>query len=235
MASRAIIFDLDDTLYPEEEYVLSGLRAVSRWVESALGVPRDETLEAFKKLRATGHVRDTFDEWAKTFGLLPVWGEELTEVYRSHRPVLRLFPGIKALVETFPARVRLGVVTDGFLRPQVAKVCALGAVEWCDAVVYSEALGRHSWKPSPAPFRHVTELLDVPPSSAIYVGDNPTKDFKGARSLGLSTIWGRHSNGQYTRLEAPDVTHAADVVCSSIEELKLHLTIWIETGEICAG
>ncbi len=36
---KSIIFDLDDTLYPEEQYVLSGFKAVAVWAEAELSIP----------------------------------------------------------------------------------------------------------------------------------------------------------------------------------------------------
>ena len=45
---QGIVFDLDDTLYPERDYVLSGFKAVASWAEARLGVP---SLGGFSGLR----------------------------------------------------------------------------------------------------------------------------------------------------------------------------------------
>ena len=52
------------------------------------------------------------------------------------------------------------------------------------------------------PFQRVLQLLDVSPANAVYVGDNPTKDFVGARSAGMKSIRFRHRRGVYSHLEA---------------------------------
>ena len=45
--AEAIVFDLDDTLYPEREYVFSAYRAVAKWIERHLGTAATEALFCF--------------------------------------------------------------------------------------------------------------------------------------------------------------------------------------------
>jgi hypothetical protein len=39
MRPQCIVFDLDDTLYLERNYVHSGFRALGEWAKTSLGVP----------------------------------------------------------------------------------------------------------------------------------------------------------------------------------------------------
>jgi putative hydrolase of the HAD superfamily len=39
MRPQCIVFDLDDTLYLERDYVHSGFRALAEWAKTSLGVP----------------------------------------------------------------------------------------------------------------------------------------------------------------------------------------------------
>jgi len=55
-------------------------------------------------------------------------------------------------------------------------------------VLFTEELGRESWKPSPAGFERVRELLGVPHEACAYVGDNPVKDFIAPNKLGWLSI-----------------------------------------------
>src|SRR3989442_4793386 len=49
-ALQAVVFDLDDTLYPEREYVLSGFRQVARWCGQTVGASHDGVFEELRSL-----------------------------------------------------------------------------------------------------------------------------------------------------------------------------------------
>jgi putative hydrolase of the HAD superfamily len=83
----------------------------------------------------------------------------------------------------------LGLVSDGLASVQRAKLRALATlVGRLDVVVLTGELGPGHAKPSPVPFRVASTLLDVPPGDCTYVGNDPRKDFEGARRCGLRTI-----------------------------------------------
>jgi putative hydrolase of the HAD superfamily len=83
-------------------------------------------------------------------------------------------------------------------------------------------LGRDAWKPSP---RGLTTLLErmggVDPAEAVYVSDNPAKDFKAARNAGLRSVWVRRDGGVYSHLEPQSPDYAPDVEIASLSELAL--------------
>lgn len=216
---QAVVFDLDDTLYPEREYVLGGFAAVARWLADSRGLSADDVYRELSGMFAAGVRGDTFDRCARQCGLPASVVPEMVEVYRGHTPRLHPFPGIPGLLDALAGRVKLGLVSDGYLEVQRKKFHALGFAPYFDAVVFSDELGRASWKPSPAPFRRVLEGLGVPAESAVYVADNCAKDFIGARQAGLATLWSRHSGGDYACVEPPSPAHVADRVVHSVEEL----------------
>jgi putative hydrolase of the HAD superfamily len=217
---RAIIFDLDDTLYAERQYVLSGFGAVARWAEAELGLPAAESYAALAGLYAQGVRGSTFDQWLAQRGLP---GAELTPrmvaAYRAHAPELRPFPEAPALLAQLRRDHRLGLVSDGYLDVQRRKLAALGLEPLLDAVVFSDELGRVCWKPSPAPFVEVCRRLGVAPTEAIYVADNPAKDFAGPRSLGMASVWSRWPDGEYTAREPLGPAYAPDWIIGGLGEL----------------
>jgi len=208
---EAVVFDLDDTLFAERQYVLSGFRAVASWLEAKHGVPGGP---AFSELRALfeGGVRlTTFDEWLDGRGLSDsVETRELVEVYRNHAPAISPAPGVEAMLEKLGGLFRLGLVSDGYAQVQRGKFDALHLSRHFDAVVFSDELGRAHWKPSPRPFEVVTELLGIAAAKCVYVADNPTKDFIGARSIGMATVRLRRPEGVYALAEPPTEAHASD-------------------------
>lgn len=217
---QAIIFDLDDTLYPEREYVLSGFRAVSAWAEESQRVPREEAFQELSRLYAAGIRGDTFNRWLADHGLPDSLVPQMIKVYRGHSPSLQPFPGVYSLLAALRTRVRLGLVSDGYWTVQRAKFAALGLNGYFSAVVFSDELGRDSWKPAAAPFLKVLAELKVSPDQAVYVGDNCIKDFIGARRAGLGTIWARHSGGDYAVQPPSSEAHAADLVVDSLSSLE---------------
>ena len=80
-------------------------------------------------------------------------------------------------------------------------------------------MGRDAWKPSPRPFYHLLEQLAVPAARAVYVADNPAKDFRGARSAGMATIRVRRADGLYRDLEPRSAADAPDFEIDSLEAL----------------
>ena len=218
---QAIVFDLDDTLYPERQYVLSGFQAVAKWAEQAFGIPAAQGLSELQHLFETGVRDDTFDRWLAMHCVQSVESvRALVAVYRQHEPILSSFPGVPALLLSLRKSYRVGLVSDGYVTVQRRKLDALQLKPLFDAIVFSDELGRENWKPSTKPFCEIVRRLDVDPIRTAYVADNPTKDFLGARCVGLYTLRVRWPEGEYAHLEPPDGEHAADYEISSLDELE---------------
>lgn len=195
---KAVIFDLDDTLYAERQFVESGFRAVATVLARRSGRGESELFERMMAILAEqgrGRVFDTI--LAETD--LDVRTDDdvrlLLYVYRSHRPRLQLFPeAMPVLAGLRAAGFTLGIVTDGAGTVQRNKIAALGLEPHVDAIVCTDEIGRDWWKPSTTPFNVVLALAGVEPHAAAYVGNDPTKDFAGPNALGMRTIqvgdWG---------------------------------------------
>lgn len=218
---QAIIFDLDDTLYPEESYVRSGFLAVATWVEQYIGLPMQQSVDELGELFARGVKRNTFNLWLSTHSLPEEYVPQLVHVYREHTPNIAVFPEVPHLLHNLRQSYILGLLTDGYLQSQRLKVASLGITPFFDAIVFSDELGTNAWKPSTIPFQvALSRLGDIPPSRAVYVGDNPLKDFLGARQLGLTTVRVRREDGVYYSTESPSLEYAPHVTISNLTELE---------------
>lgn len=228
MTIRAVVFDLDDTLYPESAYVASGFRAVGD------ALARERGVEGFgaraAAIAASGARGDVFDRALREAGVPP---EALPELvawcvarYREHRPDIALFPEAHEALEGLRGKVKLGVLTDGWITAQRQKVAALGLAPRVDAVVYSDAFGRAHWKPSEVPYRAVAEALAVEHGGCVYVADNPAKDFITARALGWRTIQVARP-GQTHAAEAPSAAHAAEASAPDLRAAMALLAGWM--------
>ena len=224
---RAVIFDLDDTLYPERDYVLSGFRAVAQWAQRQLGVPFDEGYHRFERLFAEGVRGTTFNRWLRDTGLPQASRvPEMVRVYRCHQPDIRPFEGVPPLLERLELRYLLGLISDGHLQVQRKKWRALGLEAYFSAVVFSDEGGRECWKPSTWPYRQALRRLGCAPDEAVYVGDNLQKDFAGANQLGMGTIYLLRPGGEYADRQATDAESTPLATVSSFAALEALLERW---------
>jgi putative hydrolase of the HAD superfamily len=214
---RAVVFDLDDTLYPEREYTRSGARAVAL----ALGSPR--ALAELLALEQEDPRGALYSRWLSHRGMDEARLPGLLRIHREHAPDLALTGEVRAMLARLRKRYRLGLVSDGRLAQQRAKAEALGLAKLLDALVFSDELGRERWKPDPAPYSRVLEQLGVQPEEAVYVGDNPAKDFLGARRAGMRSIRLRRSGGLHAAAEPSSVDAAPDAEVRTLDELETHL------------
>lgn len=217
-AVRALIFDLDDTLYPETDFVLGGYRAVARRVWE------DHGLEIEGGLRArflSGERGDLFSPALLAAGLEPEesYVRQLVDVYRTHTPQLQPYLDTGWLTRCREAGLRLGLVSDGLAAVQQRKWQALGLAALFDTVVFSDSLGgRDCWKPSTLPFEACLQGLGLPPDQACYVADNASKDFLGPRCLGMPSLQLARPDGLHAALPAP-AGGEADGIIASLAEL----------------
>ena len=223
-ALRAIVFDLDDTLYPERAYVLSGFRAVAVWAEERVGIPADQGFAEFCRLFEEGVRGDTFNRWLENHESNPDdWVPQMVQVYREHDPRITSYPEVPILLQRLRPRYRLGLVSDGYAEVQKRKLAALGLTSYFDVLVLSDEWGREAWKPNARPFEIVLQKLGVTGPEAVYVADNPNKDFLGARQVGMWTVRVRRPEGLYSHLEPPSPEHAPNVEIGTLSDLEAWL------------
>ena len=212
-----LVFDLDDTLYPELSYVHSGFRAVATFLSPLLGMPA-ETLAAGMVAEEAAQGRgQIFDNVLRQHGR---WSKMLVaaclRTYRQHRPELTLYPDAERCLARF-AHWPLYLVTDGHKEVQARKVAALGLAGRVRHAYLTNRYGRHRAKPDPHVFGLICRRENVPPGEVVYVGDNPRKDFVGIKPLGFQTV--RILRGNYANVTA-DAAHEADRRIHSLDELN---------------
>ena len=184
--SRVVVFDLDDTLYKEHDYLLSAYREIADRIESCYG------LEG---------IFDRMCQWwqdgENVFQCLIAYCQPsniqcsmfnvqcLLDLYRSHVPAIRLDEDTKHLLDRLHPHAVLGLITDGRSLTQRHKIDALGLSVYMDEqdILISEETGFE--KPSDEPFRHFMERY--PSRTYYYIGDNPAKDFVSPNRLGWTT------------------------------------------------
>lgn len=212
MRDAAVIFDLDDTLYPERRFALSGHAALARALGERTGMPVG-VLFRFLARRFQRHGREgLLQAFCAAHGLPMADVPEYVDLIRSHTPRLRL-PRVtrEVLVTLREQGLRLGVLTNGLPGTQRAKVASLGLASYVDAITYAQEHAPEG-KPSRACFAAVIGRLAVAPAQAVFVGDHPEKDIAGAAAAGLGTIWvpGR---------SVPSAVASADAVARTLADV----------------
>ena len=182
---KAILFDLDDTLYPENEFVLSGYRAVAREAAARGECEYEAAYDCMQAVFYAAGRKEVFPRLTARFPGLNMTLEDMVGVYREHVPEISLFPGYESLLEELGKNYRLGIITDGLPYVQRGKVRALGIEELFEKIIYSWDYGEGRQKPHLYPFALMLETLQITPQSALFVGDNPEKDGIGARGAGM--------------------------------------------------
>lgn len=224
---KAVIFDLDDTLYSERAFVFSGFRAAVQRLEALASIPSEVADRTLREMFERGMRGNLFDRLLK--GRLheekiPGLVEEMIAAYREHYPEISPFHGAVQLLERLKSRYRLGMLSDGWLPVQEKKLVALGVVPYFDAIVLSDQWGRDAWKPNTRPYHEVCRALGVAPEEAVYVADNPAKDFLGARRSGMRSVRLRSVEGLYAFEEPANSEASPDADVPTFVDLERLLT-----------
>jgi putative hydrolase of the HAD superfamily len=227
-----VIFDLDDTLYPESQYVYSGFAAVSKWLAENYAVDGMQTFALLTELHETGVRGDSFDRMLAACGLTEkVSVSELVKIYRSHSPVLSTHSWVVPLLQKLRARgAKVGLISDGYLEVQRNKWVALSLNDYFEHVLFTDSLGRELWKPSTVPFETMLKKLSATPNEAVYIGDNAAKDFKGPNTIGMASIQVKSDSGCYSHVVPMDRTFAATYVIENGQETLENLLLIAESG-----
>lgn len=187
---EAVIFDLDDTLYSEKEYELSGFRAVAALFPQVNGL-LEELIEANNQNKLA------IDSALDKFGMISE-KEKALHTYRFHLPSICLYPGVKKMLQQIHREKRIGLITDGRPEGQRAKLKALGLFDLVDEIVITDELGGIQFrKPNDAAYRLIAGQLQVPFEKMGYVGNDRYKDFVAPELLGMRCIWFNNRDGLY--------------------------------------
>ncbi len=187
---RGVIFDLDDTLYSEKEYVLSGFAAVAEYL--------GESDYARKMWNYFAEGKVVFKELLAEIGRQDEENVCL-EIYREHFPNINLYDGVAELIKSLRENgIKVGVITDGRPSGQRAKIKASGLSELIDDFIITDELGGVAFrKPNDISFRIMQTKWQISFEEMVYVGDNIAKDFQAPRQLGMQTVYFNNTDGLY--------------------------------------
>ena len=178
-----VVFDLDDTLYSEIDFLKSGYRAIADYLIGTYGIandPYEYMLEWFEKKR---NVFVSLNEYYN----LSVPIEDYLSIYRTPKPQLFLSVNVcQVLTRLKILGCVLGIITDGRGITQRNKIKALGLNQYIESsnIIISEEFGHE--KPCIENYNYF--VYKYPNRRFFYIGDNSEKDFLAPNSLDWVTI-----------------------------------------------
>ena len=203
MSIKVLLFDLDDTLYDEKQFVKSGFVKVAEFVEDKFKINKKDFYKILIDIFNGGARGNIFN---LALEKVNVACEEniiraMVKIYREHNPKIELAEDVKSLLGKLKEIYSLGIVTDGFFEVQKKKVQALGLKELFDSIIYTDEYGRENWKPNVFGYKLALEELKILlPEEAVYIGDNPYKDFIGAKKVGITTVRVLYPSREYSNV-----------------------------------
>ncbi len=209
---RALLFDLDDTLYDRGA-------TFYRWATAFVHahIPAAEHTTALALLCAldthgTASRVALFRSFQQSYpGLYEI--EAMIAAYYQQFPQYMAGAHLRPLLDVIShLHIPIGIVTNGFVRQQQPKIAALGLATIASCIVISERFGAE--KPAASLFLAAAASLQVPVEQILFIGDNPAVDICGASQVGMRTLWVQHDAAWPAGLP-----FCADASIKSIEEL----------------
>lgn len=202
---RAILFDLDDTLYDFRAFWTGRLRDA---IDDL--VIRDPRIDRATLTEAAIAEMVFMERWPDFLRRHDITDEAL--IATTHAAFqggwfdnMTLPEDAVLVLETLRPRFKLGLITNGPAHIQRRKIERFGLAERMDVLVVSGEFG--AAKPDPAIFAHALAQLDVAPVEALFVGDSLDHDLDGATAAGMPFVWfNRHNAPPRDDLPAPVTT-----------------------------
>jgi putative hydrolase of the HAD superfamily len=192
MPIKAVLFDLDDTLYDREEL---DRRVVTEQYDDfqheLRSVRKNDFVTRVLQLDDQGYAdrRSLYETVVAEWELAPDLIERFAEnFWTSYDIKCELPEDTRITLQTLQRKgIKLGVITNGGAERQQRKLDSLGISSWFDVILISEAEG--VTKPDAEIFHRALTRCGVKPSEAIFVGDHPDTDIGGALQAGLRAVW----------------------------------------------
>ena len=189
MLILAILFDLDGTLLDRDASIEPFLREQCK--RSKLDhLPFEKYRDRFIELDEHGYgdKQRVFQTLTTEFAIPMTADELVTDFRRNAWKNCQTFAGAVRVLEQLRSRGhKLGIVTNGSVESQRAKLLDADLVARVDEVLISEE--EQLRKPDKQIFVLAAGRLGVSAGECVFVGDNPEIDIVGAHNAGMETVW----------------------------------------------
>mgnify|MGYP002828980646 CR=1 FL=1 len=176
-----IVFDLDDTLYKEINFVKSAYFFINQYIKSKFNIDLSKKIK--KCLNDDINFYEYINENLNKNQIFSI--EKYLELYRYHFPEIKLSKDSIIFLDKLSANnLDFSILTDGRSISQRNKIKALGLDNLAKNIIISEETGFE--KPHLNNFKILERIY--PRKKLIYIADNTSKDFLAPNSLNWETI-----------------------------------------------
>lgn len=201
---KALIFDVDDTLYdqiqPFERALERHIEVAREQIEPLYLCFRRYADEVFKAT-ATGKMSLKDSHIYRMKHALADFGYQVSDAtalaiqidYDYFQGQIELSPVFPEIFSWCQAQgITMGIITNGPYRHQLRKIRTMGLVNWFELehVLISGQVG--ITKPNPAIFQLMEERLGMSGEDICYLGDSFENDIIGAKTAGWQAVWFNH-------------------------------------------
>jgi putative hydrolase of the HAD superfamily len=228
MSIKAVLFDLDDTLWPVAPVIMQAELSLHHWMTlNAPQVTQTYSIEDLRKKRndlVSSDPRFTYDLWAlrhtllrgvfNEFGVDPGKADQAMAVFADARNQVQLYEDVIPALHVLQQTVALGSISNGF-----ADLQKIGL-----APHFKISLAAHSFgcaKPDPRIFRAACDGLNLLPHQVLFVGDDLMLDVHAAQQVGMQGIW--MNRRQLLLQDLPQRHVMPDAVITNLHEILDYL------------
>lgn len=195
-AVKAVLFDLDETLWPVGPVIQHAEDTLFQWMSvNTPQVVQHYSIERMRNQRQEmmrTNPRFQYDLWALRHAMLTnlftEFGEDLAKadqamaIFADARNKVELFDDVLPALDKLRQRVAMGSISNGF-----ADLKAIGLAPYFKVSIAAHTFG--CAKPDPRIFAAASEALHLRPGEIVFVGDDLLLDVEGAQKAGMQAIW----------------------------------------------
>lgn len=229
MTIKALIFDLDDTLWPLRPLIMHAETTLYAWlIEQVPDIAIQHNIDSLRERRMAiipTNPRFNYDLWAlRHAALLQVLDEhqadrtladEGMQIFAHARNQVSMFEDVRHTLALLRQEYALATISNGF-----ADLQAIGL-----APHFLFSLAAHEFgcaKPDPRIFEEALERLQVPAHEVMYIGDDLLLDVQGAQAVGMRAAWMNRHKINLEESPHPDVK--PDLIIHDLHQLKSALS-----------
>ena len=185
---KAVFFDLDNTLYATRDYYLGSFNEISSYLSSKYSVDKNQVYKFLVNLwqEKSSMYSHLFDDLIKEQNLDTEIISELVKIFNDYEIKKEdLYDDVIPALSKLKDDYNIGLITDGTVSRQRRKIKTLDIEKNFDVIVFTK---NFEAKPSSKAYLEALNKINVTPEFAVYVGDNPFLDFRGAKEIEMKTI-----------------------------------------------
>jgi putative hydrolase of the HAD superfamily len=198
---KVILFDLDDTLISEKEFVNDRFEYLSFFIAKKYFLSTEIVIGTLHTL----FQESPLNVFNRFFDYIHIsYSKEdidlLVKKYREEEVKVKYFDDVlPTIIQLKNKKIKLGIISDGNLSTQKNKIKCLKTEDYFDKIILTDEFGKKFWKPNPKAFEMMKDYFNVSYDQIAYVGDNPEKDFYIGKLFPITTIRIQRENSLYEK------------------------------------